>query len=49
VTVFNDTHRDQLKGGSGSDWFFASLTGVGTNDRVFDLKPNQGDVLSELD
>jgi hypothetical protein len=44
-TVFDDAAIDVLFGDSGSDWFFAKMTGA-TSDRVKDRTP--GEVLSRL-
>lgn len=41
VTVFDDSSKDELKGGSGRDWFFANRTGSGVLDTVVGLKGNE--------
>jgi Ca2+-binding RTX toxin-like protein len=41
ATVYNDSSKDELEGGSGRDWFFANRTGSGVLDKVLGLKGNE--------
>src|SRR6185295_19541168 len=37
VTVFDDAAKDTLAGGTGQDWFIATLSGTGVLDKVTGL------------
>ncbi|MGE0758676.1 MAG: choice-of-anchor Q domain-containing protein [Pirellulaceae bacterium] len=46
ATVFNDSSKDELQGGSGRDWFFANRAGSGLLDKILGLKAS--DAVEEL-
>jgi Ca2+-binding RTX toxin-like protein len=47
ATVFDDGQQDRLRGGSGSDWYFAQLAGTDDDDRVWKNRHENIDLLGD--